>query len=98
MEDFNNKFENAINKEKFSNTFRDYFVVKFPQISLDKNFKELKQNKLYELTNDQIIDIIDDILLGTVGDMTTLPETKNGHGLKPTEKHIHKNISLILIN
>jgi translation elongation factor EF-1beta len=26
----------------------------------------------------------------TVGDMTTIPETKVGHGLKPSEKVIHK--------
>ena len=89
MEDFNNKIENAKNKEKFCNTFREYFKTKFPQISIDKNIKELKQNKLYELTNDQIIYIIDEILPATVGKMTTLPETKNGHGLKPTEKQIH---------
>ena len=28
IKDFNNKIENAINKEKFSDTFRNYFVIK----------------------------------------------------------------------
>ena len=89
VEDFNNKIENTINKDEFRKSFREYFKKKI-DISLDNNFKELKLNKLYELTNDQIIQIIDEILPATVGDMTTLPETKNGHGLKPTEKQIHK--------
>ena len=86
VEDFNNKIENTINKDEFRKSFREYFKKKI-DISLDNNFKELKLNKLYELTNDQIIQIIDEILPATVGEMTTLPE---GNGLKPTEKQIHK--------
>ena len=40
--------------------------------------------------NNQIIELIDAILAATVGDMTTIPETKVGHGLKPSEKQIHR--------
>ena len=76
IEDFENKIKSTKNKDKFRKTFIDYFKTKFPHISIDKNFKELKQNKLYQLTNNQIIDIIDDILPATVGEMTTLPEIK----------------------
>ena len=54
-----------------------------------KPLAELKAKKLYELTNNQIIELIDEILIATVGDMTTLP-IKEGHGLKPSEKVIHK--------
>jgi hypothetical protein len=66
-------------------------MVKFKEIKLDKNFKELKKNKLYELSNQEIIDIIDEILPATVVEVT-LPKLskKKGHGLKPTEKQIHK--------
>jgi hypothetical protein len=39
---------------------------KFKAINLDKNFKELKKNKLYELSNQEIIDIIDEILPATI--------------------------------
>ena len=55
MEDFNNKIENAINKEKFCDSFRNYFVIKFTPISFDKNIKELKQNKLYELKTTKLL-------------------------------------------
>jgi hypothetical protein len=89
LDDFNNKIENAINKEEFRKAFMEYFKIKFNEISLDKNFKELKLNKLYELSNYDIISIIDDILPAILGDMTTLPK-KNGKGLKPTEKQINK--------
>ena len=89
LDDFNNKIENAINKEEFRKAFIEYFKIKFNEISLDKNFKELKLNKLYELSNYDIISIIDDILPAILGDMTTLPK-KNGKGLKPTEKQINK--------
>ena len=57
--DFNNKIENTINKDEFRNVFIDNFKHKFPEISIDKIMKELKQNKLYELTNDQIIQIFE---------------------------------------
>ena len=80
MEDFNNKIKSTKNKDKFRKAFIDYFKTKFPHISIDKNFKELKQNKLYQLTNNQIIEIIDDILPATIGDMTLLP--------KKTDKHL----------
>ena len=89
LDDFNNKIENAINKEEFRKAFIEYFKIKFNEISLDKNFKELKLNKLYELSNYDIISIIDDILPAILGDMTTLPK-KKGQGLKPTEKQINK--------
>ena len=89
MEDFNNKIENTINKDEFRKSFREYFKKKI-DISLDNNFKELKLNKLYELTNDQIIIIIDEILPATVGDMTLKGNGLKGNGLKPTEKQIHK--------
>ena len=89
VEDFNNKIENAINKDEFRKSFREYFKKKI-DISLDNNFKELKLNKLYELTNDQIIIIIDEILPATVGDMTLKGNGLKGNGLKPTEKQIHK--------
>ena len=87
IEDFNNKINglNDTNKIKFLNFFHTNFKRKFPDISIDKNFKELKLNKLYELTNNEIIEIIDEILPATVGDMTIV-----GDGLKPTEKQIHK--------
>ena len=91
IEDFDNKIKSTKNKDKFRKAFIEYFKTKFPQISIDKNIKELKQNKLYELTNNQIIEIIDDILPATIGDMTLLPKKiKIGLGLKPTEKQIHK--------
>jgi hypothetical protein len=77
LEDYNNKIENVINKDEFRKVFIDYFKIKFNEISIDKNFKELKQNKLYELTNNQIIDIVDDILIATIGDMTTLSKKDN---------------------
>jgi len=88
LEDFNDKIENAINKEDFPKAFIEYFKIKFNDISLDKNFKELKLNKLYELSNYDIITIIDDILPGIIGDMTTLPIDSKGS--KPTEKQTHK--------
>ena len=50
----------------------------------------MTQNKLNELSNNQIIEIIDEILPATLEDIGTLAETKEGHGLKPTEKNIHK--------
>ena len=55
-----------------------------------KPLAELKDNKFKQLSNNQIIELIDEILIATVGDMTTLPETKVGHGLKPSEKQIHR--------
>ena len=90
VEDFNNKIENTTNKDEFRKSFREYFKKKIIDISLDNNFKELKLNKLYELTNDQIIKIIDEILPATVGDMTLKGNGLKGNGLKPTEKQIHK--------
>ena len=81
-------------------------------ISLDK--KKLKIEKFHELSNTQIIEVIDEILPATVGDMaivrdmatprdmsnvgdmssvgytSTVSDSKEGHGLKPTEKQIHK--------
>ena len=90
VEDFNNKIENTTNKDEFRKSFREYFKKKIIDISLDNNFKELKLNKLYELTNDQIIIIIDEILPATVGDMTLKGNGLKGNGLKPTEKQIHK--------
>jgi hypothetical protein len=76
LDDFNNKIENSINKEEFRKAFIEYFKIKFNEISLDKNFKELKLNKLYELSNYDIISIIDDILPAILGDMTTLPKKR----------------------
>ena len=74
IEDFENKIKSTKNKDKFRKAFIEYFKTKFPHISIDKNFKELKQNKLYQLTNNEIISIIDDILPATIGDMTLLPK------------------------
>jgi hypothetical protein len=86
IDDFNNKLNLATNKEDFYVTFRNYFMDKF-KTNLDKNFTELKKNKLYELSNNDIIEIIDEILPATVME-NTLPKLpkKKGHGLKPTEK------------
>ena len=77
MEEFNNKIENAIDKEEFRKAFIVYFKIKFIEISIDKNCKELKINKIYALSNYDIISVIDDILPAILGDMTTLPKTKN---------------------
>ena len=43
------------------------------KMNLDKNFTELKRNKLYELSNNDIILIIDEILPATVVE-NTLPK------------------------
>ncbi len=90
IKDFNNKLNFATNKKEFYDTFRNYFMDKF-KMNLDKNFTELKRNKLFELSNNDIISIIDEILPATVVE-NTLPKLpkKKGHGLKPTEKQIHK--------
>jgi uncharacterized protein YegP (UPF0339 family) len=77
IKDFNNKIDNTIYKEEFRKFFVDYFKIKFNEISLDKNFKELKLNKLYELSNYNIILIIDEMLPAILGDITTLQKTKN---------------------
>ena len=111
MEDYNRKITAVTNQEVFYNTFRDYFKNKL-NISLDK--KKLKIEKFHELSNSQIIEVIDEILPATVGDMvvvrdmatprdmsnvgdmssvgytSTVSDSKEGHGLKPTEKQIHK--------
>ena len=90
MEDYKRKYASATKKTAFYKTFREYFK-KRTGVGLDiKVLAELKDNKLYELTNNQIIELIDAILVATIGDMTTLPETKEGHGLKPSEKQIHR--------
>jgi hypothetical protein len=90
IEDYKNKYAGATNKAIFYETFREYFKSK-TGVALDaKPQAELKGNKVKELSNNHIIELIDEILLGTVGDMTTLPETKVGHGLKPSEKVIHR--------
>jgi hypothetical protein len=68
IDEFNNKINNTTNKDDFYETFRNYFMDKF-KINLDKNFKELKKNKLYELSNQEIIDIIDEILPATLGEV-----------------------------
>jgi hypothetical protein len=65
LDEFNNKINNTKKKEDFYETFRNYFMNKFKMINLDKNFKELKKNKLYELSNQEIIDIIDEIIPAT---------------------------------
>ena len=72
IKDFNNKLNLVTNKKEFYDTFRNYFMDKF-KMNLDKNFTELKKNKLYELSNNDIIDIIDEILPATVTD-DTLPK------------------------
>ena len=91
IKDFNNKLNLATNKKEFYDTFRNYFIDKF-KINLDKNFTELKRNKLYELSNNDIILIIDDILPATVVENTLpkLPKKKGTGLLKPTEKQISK--------
>jgi hypothetical protein len=89
MEDYKRKFDIVPDKDKtkFYTTFREYFKLK---ISVALDAKKLKDNKFYELSNNQIIEVIDNILPATVGDMTTILETKEGHGLKPSEKQIHR--------
>jgi len=87
MQDYNNKINNVKNKDTFYSTFREYFKKKI-SVGLDK--KQLKISKFYELSNTQIIEVIDEILPATLGDMSTQPDTKEGHGLKPTEKFIHR--------
>jgi hypothetical protein len=91
IDEFNNKIKNIKKKEDFYDTFRNYFLNKFKEINLDKNFKELKKNKLYELSNQEIIDIVDEILPTTITEVNlpTLPK-KKGTGLKQTEKQISK--------
>ena len=89
MNDYKRKYIVATNKPVFYKTFREYFKAK-TNVGLDINvLAELKDNKLHELTNNQIIELIDAILAATVGDMTTLPIIK-GTGLKPSEKQIHR--------
>jgi hypothetical protein len=90
MEDYKRKFAGAADKATFYTTFREYFKSK-TSVALDAKAQvELKDTKFHALSNIQIIELIDEILIATVGDMTTLPETKVGHGLKPSEKQIHK--------
>jgi hypothetical protein len=90
MEDYKKKFDSATNKTTFYETFREYFTSK-TGVSLDpKPQAELKSNKFKQLSNNHIIELIDVVLTATVGDMSTLPETKVGHGLKPSEKVIHR--------
>jgi len=69
IDEFNNKIKNTTNIDDFYETFRNYFLEKF-KMTLDKNFKELKKNKLYELSNQEIIGIIDEILPATVIEVT----------------------------
>jgi hypothetical protein len=76
LEEFNNKINNTTNKDNFYDIFRNYFINKF-KIGLDKKSKELKENKLIQLSNYDIISIIDDILPATIGDMTTLSKKDN---------------------
>jgi len=76
LEEFNNKINNTTNKDNFYEIFRNYFINKF-KISLDKKSKELKENKLIQLSNYDIISIIDDILPATIGDMTLLSKKDN---------------------
>jgi hypothetical protein len=61
-------------------------------MNLDKNFTELKRNKLYELSNNEIIEIIDWILPATVVENTLpiLPKKKGTGLLKQTEKKLNK--------
>jgi hypothetical protein len=89
MEDYKRKFDSVPDKDKtsFYTTFRDYFKLK---ISVALDAKKLKDTKFYELSNIQIIEVIDDILPATIGDMTTIPETKVGQGLKASEKILNK--------
>jgi translation elongation factor EF-1beta len=90
MEDYKRKFAGATNKPTFYTTFREYFKSK-TAVALDAKAQvELKDTKFHALSNIQIIELIDEILTATVGDMSTLPETKQGHGLKPSEKVIHR--------
>jgi asparagine N-glycosylation enzyme membrane subunit Stt3 len=90
MEDYKRKYAVAKDKATFYTTFREYFKSK-TAVALDAKAQvELKDTKFYELSNNQIIELIDKILTATVGDMSTLPETKVGQGLKPSEKVIHR--------
>jgi hypothetical protein len=88
IKDFNNKLILATNKKEFYDTFRNYFMEKF-KMNLDKNFTELKRNKLYELSNNDIIDIIDGILPATVVE-NTLPKLpkKKGNWIENNRKTI----------
>ena len=76
IQEFNNKINYTTNTDVFYEIFRNYFINKF-KISLDKKSKELRQTKLKLLSNYEIISIIDDILPGTIGDMTLLTKKDN---------------------
>jgi len=90
MEDYKRKYDGATNKTTFYTTFREYFKSK-TSVALDaKAQAELKDTKFHALTSTQIIELIDEILVATVGDMTIVEESKVGHGLKPSEKQIHR--------
>jgi hypothetical protein len=89
-DDYKRKYADAIDKATFYETFREYFTSKTNVALNSKLQAELKGNKFKELSNNHIIELIDSILVATVTDMSTLPESKVGHGLKPSEKQIHR--------
>ncbi len=86
IDEFNNKINNTTKKEDFYETFRNYFMDKFTAINLDKNFKELKKNKLYELSNQEIIDIIDEILPASITEVNLPKLKKKGSWIKTNRK------------
>jgi hypothetical protein len=89
-DDYKRKYADAKDKATFYETFKVYFTKKTNVALNPKPQAELKGNKFKELSNNHIIELIDKILEATVGEMTTLPETKVGKGLKPSEKQIHR--------
>jgi len=76
MEDYKRKYAGATDKATFYTTFREYFKSKTNVALAEKAQVELKDTKFHALSNIQIIELVDKILTATVGDMSTLPETK----------------------
>ena len=79
-EDYKRKYADAIDKATFYETFWVYFTKKTNVALTEKPQAELKGNKFKELSNNHIIELIDEILIATVGDMTIVEESKVGHG------------------
>ena len=74
----------------FQDYLRDLLKIKFGKVNKSGKIPDLK-NLLTKQDNNDIKLIYEQILTTLQTDHQMLqPETKNGHGLKPTEKQIHK--------
>jgi alpha-amylase/alpha-mannosidase (GH57 family) len=62
MEDYKRKYTGATDKATFYTTFRDYFTSKTNVALNSKLQAELKGNKVKELSNNHIIELIDTIV------------------------------------